>query len=101
MPFDPTRNWPDLGSRFVKGENVQREAIRAANSVNAANLPDHGYDEGVEDADNLSSGVTGRDDMDDEVDLSWATVLKRNFEGYVRGDSPNAYGEWLHWDAMA
>lgn len=35
--------------------------------------------------------------MDDEVDLSWSTVLKRTFEGYIRAERPNMYGEWLNW----
>lgn len=26
---------------------------------------------------------------DDERDLSWATVLKRTFEAYLRGERPN------------
>ncbi|KAF8918145.1 hypothetical protein CPB85DRAFT_1373893 [Mucidula mucida] len=30
-------------------------------------------------------------------DLSWATVLKRTFEAYVRGERPNMYGEWILW----
>jgi WD repeat and SOF domain-containing protein 1 len=34
---------------------------------------------------------------DDVRDLSWSTVLKRTFEGYLRGESPNMYGEWLDW----
>ena len=36
--------------------------------------------------------------MDDAIDLSWSTVLKRTFEAYVRGERPNMYGEWLEWD---
>jgi len=35
---------------------------------------------------------------DDERDLSWAAVLKRTFESFVRGERPNMYGEWLSWD---
>lgn len=34
---------------------------------------------------------------DDVRDLSWSTVLKRTFEGYLRGERPNMYGEWLDW----
>lgn len=34
---------------------------------------------------------------DDKRDLDWATVLKRTFEAYVRGERPNMYGEWLRW----
>ncbi|KAF8918144.1 hypothetical protein CPB85DRAFT_113870 [Mucidula mucida] len=30
-------------------------------------------------------------------DMSWATVLKRTFEAYVRGERPNMYGEWILW----
>ena len=34
---------------------------------------------------------------EDKRDLDWATVLKRTFEAYVRGEAPNMYGEWLQW----
>jgi hypothetical protein len=34
----------------------------------------------------------------DERDLSWSAVLKRTFEGYVRGERPNMYGEWMKWE---
>ena len=75
-PFDPSRNWPDLGPRFLAGERIGR--IAAAKD-----------DESVLDrADRLA---------DDKRDLSWATVLKRTFEAYVRGEQPNMYGEWLVW----
>jgi WD repeat and SOF domain-containing protein 1 len=33
----------------------------------------------------------------DRRDLDWATVLKRTFEAYIRGERPNMYGEWLVW----
>ena len=33
----------------------------------------------------------------DKRDLDWATVLKRTFESYIRGERPNMYGEWLSW----
>ena len=35
--------------------------------------------------------------LDDKRDLDWATVLKRTFEAYLRGEQPNMYGEWLVW----
>lgn len=33
----------------------------------------------------------------DNRDLSWSAVMKRTFEGYIRGERPNMYGEWLKW----
>ncbi|KAF9229174.1 hypothetical protein BS17DRAFT_771119 [Gyrodon lividus] len=74
-PFDPARNWPDLGPRFWEGERAARAAAN----------PDADPDDSV---DNLT---------DDKADLDWATVLKRTFESYIRGERPNMYGEWLHW----
>ncbi|KAI0033396.1 hypothetical protein K488DRAFT_77892 [Vararia minispora EC-137] len=72
-PFDRSRNWPDLGPKFIDGERRAR----------------------------LGVNVTGEfpPDMvkDDKRDLDWATVLKRTFESYVRGERPNMYGEWLQW----
>lgn len=94
LPFDPSRNWPDLGTRFAKGEKALREAARASSAqaegvvLNTALLADETY-------------VTSREDMDDEVDLSWSTVLKRTFEAYLRVERPNMYGEWLTWDQTA
>lgn len=74
-PFDPARNWPDLGQKFVGGER----AARAAANPHA-------------DPDDWSDKIT-----DDKRDLDWATVLKRTFEAYIRGERPNMYGEWLRW----
>lgn len=91
LPFDPSRNWPDLGQRFLKGEKTLRDAQRAAKALTAAAEGE------AEDVDS-STPVTSREDMDDEADLSWSTVLKRTFEGYVRGERPNMYGEWLEWE---
>jgi DDB1- and CUL4-associated factor 13 len=35
---------------------------------------------------------------DDLVDLPWTAVLKRTFEGYIRGERPNMYGEWIRFE---
>ncbi|KAL8277151.1 hypothetical protein RQP46_010479 [Phenoliferia psychrophenolica] len=35
---------------------------------------------------------------EDRKDLSWATVVKRTYEQYIRGERPNMYGEWISWD---
>jgi WD repeat and SOF domain-containing protein 1 len=37
------------------------------------------------------------DIKDDGRDLSWATMLKRTFEAYIRGERPNMYGEYIVW----
>jgi len=77
-----------LGQRFIRGEKTLREAQRKVREAQR-----EGDDRTEE------TGVTGREDMDDEVDLSWSTVLKRTFEAFVRGERPNMYGEWLEWDS--
>jgi len=46
--------------------------------------------------------MSSEDDKEDKVeddrrDLDWATVLKRTFEAYIRGERPNMYGEMLRW----
>ncbi|KIY62073.1 hypothetical protein CYLTODRAFT_384089 [Cylindrobasidium torrendii FP15055 ss-10] len=33
----------------------------------------------------------------DRRDLDWSTVMKRSFEGFVRGEKPNMYGDWMEW----
>ncbi|CED84386.1 Glycosyltransferase, DXD sugar-binding motif [Phaffia rhodozyma] len=30
LPFDPARNWPDLGQKFIRGERLLRDAIFAS-----------------------------------------------------------------------
>ncbi|KIP04098.1 hypothetical protein PHLGIDRAFT_110061 [Phlebiopsis gigantea 11061_1 CR5-6] len=77
-PFDPSRNFPDLGPRFAAGESQARALLAESTS---SNLPDP-EDETVD---------------DDQRDLDWATVLKRTFEAYIRGERPNMYGEWIKW----
>ncbi|WWC65185.1 uncharacterized protein I303_107799 [Kwoniella dejecticola CBS 10117] len=99
MPFDPSRNFPDLGQRFIKGEKALKEAAKLNSLAGQANLIKDG-DRDSELGETKVEGdglVTTREDMDDEVDLSWSTVLKRTFEGYLRGERANAYGEWLEW----
>lgn len=76
QPFDPSRNFPDLGPRFAAGERIAREA------VSSTRLPD---------------GEEREHGEADKRDLNWATVLKRTFEAYVRGERPNMYGEWVQW----
>ncbi|KAL0961091.1 hypothetical protein HGRIS_006073 [Hohenbuehelia grisea] len=72
--FDASRNYPDLGERFIEGERTVRAAAEHK----------------------LGSGQAGHDD-EDARDLGWSTAFKRTFEGYIRGDSPNRYGEWIEW----
>lgn len=79
-PFDPARNWPDLGSRFKAGE-----AAAKATLVKEGKLTQEEADAG------------GKDILSDKRDLDWSAVLKRMFEAYVRGERPNMYGEWLVW----
>ena len=43
------------------------------------------------------TGETHPPDVGDKRDLDWATVLKRTFEAYIRGERPNMYGEWVQW----
>ncbi|KIY50572.1 hypothetical protein FISHEDRAFT_39271 [Fistulina hepatica ATCC 64428] len=82
-PFDPARNFPDLGPRFQAGESAARAALAASGeSVSAS----------------ASAGAKKGDRVaDDKRDLDWAAVLKRTFEAYIRGERPNMYGEWLQW----
>jgi WD repeat and SOF domain-containing protein 1 len=37
------------------------------------------------------------EDINDKTDLDWSTVIKRTFEGYIRGERPNMYGESIEW----
>ncbi|KAL7285220.1 hypothetical protein ACG7TL_000313 [Trametes sanguinea] len=77
QPFDPTRNWPDLGPRFINGERIARAQVDAT-QADRAEFPEDLV-------------------ADDKRDLDWSVVLKRTFESYIRGEIPNMYGEWLRW----
>ncbi|EMD41993.1 hypothetical protein CERSUDRAFT_90589 [Gelatoporia subvermispora B] len=77
QPFDPQRNWPDLGPRFIAAERAARASVEATSTEPA----DHGEDWIAE----------------DKRDLDWSSVMKRTFESYIRGEIPNLYGEWLKW----
>lgn len=86
--FDSERNWPDLGPRFFEGEGRQRALLLAQErSLKASNLKP------------TSSAKDGSVNPPKRRDIGWATVLKRTFEAYVRGERPNMYGEWLVWPA--
>jgi DDB1- and CUL4-associated factor 13 len=90
-PFDPSRNWPDLGPRFIKSERKGREEAAAASAAAVADpkvLPKPIPDPHLHVEENV---------IDDIRDLSWATVLKRTFEAYIRGERPNMYGEHINW----
>ena len=84
-PFDPARNWPDLGPRFSEGERIARQAFRRSSTK-----PRHHHS--PPDSQDSEDRVE-----DDRRDLDWATVLKRSFESYIRGERPNMYGEALRW----
>jgi WD repeat and SOF domain-containing protein 1 len=74
-PFDPSRNWPDLGPRFLEGEMTIRSNLQAA----------------------VDTGIKEGEDGPDQRDLDWSAVLKRVMESYIRGERPNMYGELLEW----
>ncbi|KDR74917.1 hypothetical protein GALMADRAFT_70282 [Galerina marginata CBS 339.88] len=81
-PFDPSRNFPDLGPRFKAGEDLARAALKREKLLALAAK---------------TRGTTATDLDLDKRDLDWSTVIKRTFEAYVRGERPNMYGEWIEW----
>ncbi|OAV96889.1 hypothetical protein PTTG_26179 [Puccinia triticina 1-1 BBBD Race 1] len=111
IPFDPSRNFPDLGSRFEHGERVTRAKELAAKQLSSKTKGNS--DDKKNDGSNLYGGHQTREELeeeltrtikldqddvaDDERDLGWATVLKRTFEAYLRCERPNMYGEWIDW----
>jgi WD repeat and SOF domain-containing protein 1 len=128
-PFDPARNFPDLGSRFHKNEHNARVKLHSASIADASSAsaaaartarPKRGGWKFRKAKDAPVTGVAGaapppgieydlygvpkfeEDSENEDVlidwrDLSWAAVLKRTFEAYLRGERPNMYGEWIHW----
>ncbi|KAF8314986.1 hypothetical protein DL93DRAFT_2097006 [Clavulina sp. PMI_390] len=102
VPFDPARNWPDLGKRFIKAERAGRAAVEATKTPVAAPTPDPLQPGGSNPAAPVKQLPKTTDDWedileDDVRDLSWGTVLKRTFEAYIRGERPNMYGEYIVW----
>ncbi|KAJ7507259.1 glycosyltransferase family 32 protein [Mycena galericulata] len=92
-PFDPARNWPDLGPQFLAGEMAARRILR---EEAAAQAPLVATDTAT--AAEEAAPVTEKESVeDDKRDLDWAAVLKRTFESYIRGERANMYGEWLLW----
>ncbi|GAA98941.1 uncharacterized protein L969DRAFT_88982 [Mixia osmundae IAM 14324] len=99
LPFDASRNWPDLGARFRSSERSAREKALAARKASVA-----GQDvkPGAVNSSLTPPTFTEQELYDDDVtkddrDLSWSAVIKRTFEAFVRGDRPSAYGEYLNW----
>ncbi|KAF8343171.1 uncharacterized protein EI90DRAFT_836764 [Cantharellus anzutake] len=90
-PLDPSRDWPELGPKFIKAERAGR--YEAAKKAAKAASRDPGLVTPPVDVD----GDFGDRATDDTRDLSWATVLKRTFEAYIRGEIPNMYGEYIVW----
>ncbi|KAH7104568.1 hypothetical protein BKA62DRAFT_748456 [Auriculariales sp. MPI-PUGE-AT-0066] len=107
LKFDPARNWPDLGSRFLHGEKKQRallqeakrkaeeKLIAARRAQRAAGLKPSLI--AVAPPDPLLHMADAEVVPSDVRDLSWATVIKRTLEAYIREEQPNMYGEWLKW----
>jgi WD repeat and SOF domain-containing protein 1 len=81
--FDPSRNFPDLGPRFIAGERLARTTSALPIYTAGGRIVD----------------LEGPEDLvaDDKRDLDWATVVKRTFEAYIRGETSNMYGEWIDW----
>ncbi|KAK7042388.1 hypothetical protein R3P38DRAFT_3260407 [Favolaschia claudopus] len=93
-PFDPARNWPDLGPRFVAQEMAARRALREGEAQAVFPIPAADGRQ-TEEADFETDRATVDED---KRDLDWAAVLKRTFESYIRGEKANMYGEWIRWD---
>ena len=128
ISFDPSRNFPDLGPRFVAGERLARGRLLAAQlaalpsslrptTPSTSNAPSPTKPEkpgktpvvgptAVKREERWGDDERDFDELDwedervdeDQRDLSWSAVLKRTFEGYLRGERANMYGEWLDWD---
>lgn len=101
-PFDPSRNWPDLGPKFKVGEDRARAALAAEKKLKLKDLKAKDL-KTIDSKTTQSDTQTSPDDIDidpvenDKRDLDWSAVLKRTFESYLRGERPNMYGEWLQW----
>ena len=91
--FDPARNWPDLGPRFAEAERQGRLQAREAAAESSSSY----WASANAKEKRRGSGEWDDKVSDDKRDLDWATVIKRTFEAYIRGERPNMYGEWIAW----
>jgi WD repeat and SOF domain-containing protein 1 len=90
VAFDKTRNYPDLGPRFAAGEKLAKEnLLRKAREAIAQKDGEHN----AVHAPHLERWTQD----EDQADLPWATVLKRTFEAFIRGERANMYGEYIKW----
>lgn len=97
-PFDPSRNWPDLGPRFKAGEDAVRAALEEDSvKAKAKEVPLTTQKDATSPGSTIEEKSKNDPIENDKRDLDWATVLKRTFEAYIRGERPNMYGEWLQW----
>lgn len=96
-PFDPSRNFPDLGARFKAGEEQARVALRKEKMLALAAEQRTATSTGAAPAAVPSTIEDADEDAVDKTDLDWSTVIKRTFEAYIRGERPNMYGEWIEW----
>ncbi|KAG6829925.1 hypothetical protein H0H92_002948 [Tricholoma furcatifolium] len=100
-PFDPVRNWPDLGPKFKAGETAARAALEVEKAKTHVTTDGVAHTTAHAHAHVEEPVIQNWDEedsvYDDKRDLDWATVLKRTFEAYIRGERPNMYGEWLEW----
>ncbi|TIB15518.1 hypothetical protein E3P92_01649 [Wallemia ichthyophaga] len=103
LPFDPSRNFPDLGTRFSAGEDIARSELRKG----AGAAPVNPGPKKPSKQDDLQHAFAGDKDRtiemeesqtSEEHDLSWSTIIKRTFEAYIRGERPNMYGEYIAYN---
>ncbi|THU97646.1 glycosyltransferase family 32 protein [Dendrothele bispora CBS 962.96] len=96
-PFDPSRNFPDLGPKFIAGERIARASLEGKN-VSLSSAVAETSEPAAQNPEADRAETEEEDDVDeDKRDLDWSTVLKRTFESYIRGERPNMYGEWIEW----
>ncbi|KAK4046436.1 hypothetical protein OIO90_006568 [Microbotryomycetes sp. JL221] len=79
-PFDSDLNFPDLGPRFP--------VVKTATALRVCNFTQ--LDPIDLNEERLGMGPT--------PDLSWSQVLKRTFESFIRGETPNMYGEFIDYE---
>jgi len=102
-PFDESRNFPDLGPRFRQTEEIAHRSLRQQRmKASLAAAPTQVGPTGDAKGEEVQAPPLHEDvepeSTEDKKDLPWSAVLKRTFESYLRGERPNMYGEWIHWD---
>jgi WD repeat and SOF domain-containing protein 1 len=101
LAANPSASLPTIASGSGSGPSPtrpgERVQLKPTPPVRAPKEEGYKWGEDERDFDDLDWSDERVED-EPERDLPWSAVLKRTFEAFVRGETPNMYGEWINWN---